>query len=101
MNEVMEQRYPASNWNIYAAQASDGDNWNDDSPLCSKLLNDKILPYVQYYSYIEITPHEHQMLWHEYDKLASQFPESFAMQQIVDAGDIYPVFRNLFQRKTT
>ncbi len=99
MQEVMEQRYPASDWNIYAAQASDGDNWNDDSPLCGKILNQSILPMVQYYSYIEITPHEHQMLWHEYDKLTSQFPDSFAMQQIVDAGDIYPVFRKLFQRK--
>jgi len=99
MQEVMEQRYPASDWNIYAAQASDGDNWNDDSPLCGKILSEKILPQVQYYSYIEITPHEHQMLWHEYDKLSGQFPDSFAMQQIVDTGDIYPVFRDLFQRK--
>ncbi|WP_250656994.1 YeaH/YhbH family protein [Alkalimarinus coralli] len=99
MNEVMEQRYPASDWNIYAAQASDGDNWNDDSPLCGKLLSEKILPMVQYYSYIEITPHEHQMLWHEYEKLSGQFEDSFAMQQIVDSGDIYPVFRKLFQKK--
>ena len=99
MQEVIEQRYPASDWNIYAAQASDGDNWNDDSPLCGKILSEKILPQVQYYSYIEITPHEHQMLWSEYDKLSGQFPDSFAMQQIVDAGDIYPVFRDLFQRK--
>ncbi|WP_224157166.1 DUF444 family protein [Escherichia coli] len=24
-------------WNIYAAQASDGDNWADDSPLCHEI----------------------------------------------------------------
>ena len=32
MHEVMTERYPINEWNIYAAQASDGDNWNDDSP---------------------------------------------------------------------
>ncbi|MGL4352073.1 MAG: YeaH/YhbH family protein, partial [Plesiomonas shigelloides] len=55
MQEIMEKRYPASLWNIYAAQASDGDNWADDSPHCRELLQQKILPFVRYYSYIEIT----------------------------------------------
>ncbi|MCQ9427626.1 YeaH/YhbH family protein, partial [Pseudomonas sp. LJDD11] len=32
MQEIMAERYPSNEWNIYAAQASDGDNWNDDSP---------------------------------------------------------------------
>ena len=100
MDEIMRARYPTSDWNIYAAQASDGDNWNDDSPLCAKLLRESILPYVQYYSYIEITPHEHQMLWHEMSALQNEFSDSFAMQQITEPADIYPVFRDLFQRRT-
>ncbi|SRR5690554_70749 len=99
MKDIIEERYPMADWNIYAAQASDGDNWNDDSPRCSKILANQILPQVQYYAYIEITPHEHQMLWYEYEKLLGQFPERFSMQQIVDAGDIYPVFRRLFQKQ--
>ena len=44
MNQIIEERYSPSEWNIYAAQASDGDNWNDDSPICSKLLAEEILP---------------------------------------------------------
>lgn len=99
MQSIMAERYPADEWNIYAAQASDGDNWNDDSPLCHQLLRESILPLVQYYSYIEITPHEHQTLWHELDKLNSDFNDRFAMQHITDASEIYPVFRELFQRK--
>lgn len=99
MHQVIEQRYSPAEWNIYAAQASDGDNWNDDSPVCGKLLSDQILPLVQYYSYVEITPQDHQMLWYEYEKLQQAHPESFAMQQIASAGDIYPVFRQLFERK--
>ncbi|MDX1452492.1 MAG: YeaH/YhbH family protein [Oleiphilaceae bacterium] len=99
MQEIMQKRYSSDEWNIYAAQASDGDNWNDDSPLCTKILRESILPYVQYYSYIEITPHEHQMLWHEFEKLSAEFQDNFAMQHITDASEIYPVFRKLFQRK--
>lgn len=34
MDEVVKERYDPGQWNIYAAQASDGDNWADDSPLC-------------------------------------------------------------------
>lgn len=99
MQQIIEARYSPAEWNIYAAQASDGDNWNDDSPVCGKLLSEQILPLVQYYSYVEITPQDHQMLWYEYEKLQQAHPESFAMQQIADAGDIYPVFRQLFERK--
>lgn len=99
MDDIVRERYPSADWNIYAAQASDGDNWNDDSPQCRKLLEERILPLVQYYSYIEITPLDHQMLWYEMEKLTSRFQDCFAMQQITDASDIYPVFRELFQKK--
>ncbi|MBH87137.1 YeaH/YhbH family protein [Marinobacter sp. BGYM27] len=99
MKQIVDARYSPSEWNIYAAQASDGDNWNDDSPICSKILAEQILPLVQYYSYVEITPQDHQMLWYEYEKILAQDPNSFAMQQISDPSDIYPVFRQLFERK--
>ncbi|MGP4844861.1 YeaH/YhbH family protein [Marinobacter sp. 1Y8] len=99
MKQIVDARYSPSEWNIYAAQASDGDNWNDDSPVCSKILAEQILPLVQYYSYVEITPQDHQMLWYEYEKILAQDPNSFAMQQISDPSDIYPVFRQLFERK--
>ncbi|WP_226704771.1 YeaH/YhbH family protein [Microbulbifer elongatus] len=99
MRDIMRERYPASEWNIYGAQASDGDNWNDDSSTCHKILIDDIMPHVQYYSYVEITPRDHQALWDEYRSVEQVFPEHFAMEQIVDVGDIYPVFRQLFTQK--
>lgn len=98
MQTVMDARYPESEWNIYGAQASDGDNWNEDSSLCQKLLSESILPKVQYFSYIEITQREHQALWYEYEGVQDRFPEAFAMQRITDARDIYPVFRKLFHK---
>ncbi len=101
MNEIVQERYSASEWNIYAAQASDGDNWDDDSPHCASLLSNQILPQVQYFSYIEITPQNHQALWHAYEKLSSEWPNEFAMAQIKEPGDIYTVFRKLFSKQNT
>lgn len=100
MDEIVQERYPANQWNIYAAQASDGDNWADDSPKCGKLLRDKILQYSRYFSYIEITNRSHQTLWHEYESLAETF-DNFAMQNIKQASDIYPIFREFFKKQTS
>lgn len=99
MRDIIEDRYPTDQWNIYGAQASDGDNWNDDSGTCYQVLCDAIMPMVQHYSYVEITPRDHQALWGAYEQVREQFPDHFAMQQIVEASDIYPVFRELFSRK--
>lgn len=99
MNEIIEDRYSPDEWNIYGAQASDGDNWGDDSSVCKEIMTDQLLPKCQYFSYIEITPMDHQALWHTYEEVRSLFPESFALQHIVGAADIYPVFRELFHKK--
>ena len=101
MDEILTERYSPSEWNIYAAQASDGDNWNDDSEACYKVLTEKLMPRLQYFSYIEITSREHQALWRSYESVSSDFPESFAMRQLEEPGDIFPVFRQLFQKKTS
>lgn len=98
MAEIMQARYPAAQWNIYAAQASDGDNWADDSPLCKELLTQQILPWVRYFSYIEITSRAHQSLWYQYETLVKSFPH-FAMENIRSVEDIYPVFRELFKKQ--
>ena len=99
MAEIMRDRYSPNEWNIYGAQASDGDNWNDDSPTCRKLLEDDILPLVQYFSYVEITKRSHQALWREYEQVAEKFPKQFAQRHIADVADIFPVFHELFQKK--
>ena len=100
MHSIIEERYPISEWNIYGAQASDGDNWTNDSPICHNLLADQLLPLMQYYCYIEITDRGHQELWQYYEKLAEAHSDAFALRGIEDYADIYPVFRELFQRQT-
>lgn len=99
MQEIIADRYPPSQWNIYGAQASDGDNWGEDSDVCREILINELLPACQYFSYIEITNNEHQALWNVYETIRQQYPESFALEHIRGAGDIYPVFRELFHKK--
>ncbi|HEY6898330.1 MAG TPA: YeaH/YhbH family protein [Rhodocyclaceae bacterium] len=99
MQQIIAERYSSSAWNIYGAQASDGDNWEDDSPRCRALLSEQIVPLVQYYAYIEITSGEPQNLWREYEKVSEEHPKRFAMQHIEGLPDIYPVFRELFKKR--
>ena len=98
MSDIQRKRYPQDQWNIYAAQASDGDNWADDTPLCAQLLQQQILPFTRHYSYIEITNRAHQSLWQQYQNLAATHPQ-FAIKHIKSVADIYPVFRELFQKQ--
>ncbi|WP_214000237.1 YeaH/YhbH family protein [Arsukibacterium sp.] len=98
MHEIILERFDPAQWNIYAAQASDGDNWTDDSAPCATLLANKLLPLVRYYAYIEITPRAHQSLWHEYEKLLAQH-DNIAIEHIRELADIYPVFRQLFKKQ--
>ena len=98
--DILRKRYPRNDWNVYVAQASDGDNWEGDSQRCSDILYKEILREVQYFAYVEITNGPHQNLWEEYLQVHQRHPEQFAIQHIEEMSDIYPVFRKLFERKT-
>lgn len=98
LDKVIDERYGAGSWNSYVAQASDGDNWDNDSVLCRQLLINTIMPKVQYYTYVEITDGPPQNLWEQYSQVPDHHP-NFAMQKIVTPADIYPVFRELFKKQ--
>lgn len=98
VSNIITDCYPTNDWNIYVAQASDGDNWNADSPYCQALLNEKIMPLVQYYAYVEIMPRHHQSLWNAYLNVKQQHP-NFAMQTISKPSEIFFVLHELFKRK--
>ncbi|PKO40794.1 MAG: hypothetical protein CVU30_15550 [Betaproteobacteria bacterium HGW-Betaproteobacteria-3] len=99
MQQVIEARYPPSEWNIYGAQASDGDNWHQDSTLCREILVNKLLPLSRYFAYVQVAD-EDQNLWEEYAKVKEEHA-NFAMQKITGVADIYPVFRELFKKAGT
>ena len=97
MEEVIRARYSPTEWNIYGAQASDGDNWHHDSGRCRELLTDKILPLCRYFAYVQVAEEE-QNLWTEYAQLAETC-KHFAMRKATEASMIYPVFRDLFKKE--
>ncbi|MBS0430237.1 MAG: YeaH/YhbH family protein [Proteobacteria bacterium] len=97
MRDIIRARYPSGEWNIYGAQASDGDNWHQDSGRCRELLDETILPACRYYAYVQVAEAE-QNLWQEYTQLAGIRP-NFAMRKVSSAQDIYPVFRDLFKKE--
>ncbi|WP_431478933.1 YeaH/YhbH family protein [Massilia eburnea] len=98
LNKVIDERFGSGSWNAYVAQASDGDNWDNDSVLCRQLLVNTIMPKVQYYTYVEITDGPPQNLWEQYAQIP-EYHQHFAMQKIVTPADIYPVFRELFKKQ--
>ncbi|MDO6477540.1 YeaH/YhbH family protein [Alteromonas sp. 1_MG-2023] len=97
MDEIIKERYTGSDWNIYAAQASDGDNWADDSPQCKQILMKELLPATRYFAYIEITERQHQSLWREYQQVENSC-DNFVCKHIQSVSDIFPVFRELFKK---
>jgi len=97
MEEIARARYPTSEWNIYGAQASDGDNWHHDSGRCRELLANQILPLCRYFAYVQVAEEE-QNLWDEYSTLAAD-SKAFAIRKVTEASQIYPVFRDLFKKE--
>jgi hypothetical protein len=108
MRRVVADRYPPADWNIYAAQASDGDNASGDSQRTARLLTQEILPACQYYAYIEVgRDGEHGMpgfprgptdLWRTYETLVAM-GAPMAMKKVRHRREIFPVFRELFQKQ--
>ncbi|MDB5446376.1 MAG: hypothetical protein JWQ97_1693 [Phenylobacterium sp.] len=105
MRRIVDERYAAADWNIYAAQASDGDNAGSDSATCIGLMEQEILPLCQYFAYVEVYDsrqasifHSSQNasdLWKDYHAIAAQH-RNFAMKRVFSKADVFPVFHQLF-----
>jgi len=107
MLEIQKERYATADWNIYAAQASDGYTQSGDARHCVDMLNELVMPLCQYYAYIEILD-EREMevfaseesgaeLWRAYRTVAAEWP-NFATKRIAKPADIFPVFHELFKK---
>jgi uncharacterized sporulation protein YeaH/YhbH (DUF444 family) len=108
MQRIVAERYSPDSWNIYAAQASDGDNSPNDGNTSATLLRDEILPVCQYYAYLEVGSDSDRMqtgfinhktsLWQTYETLQGKIA-NLAMRKVNHRREIYPVFRELFRRR--
>ena len=105
MHDIVRSRFRPSDWNIYAAQASDGDNSISDGEVAGRLLTDMILPVSQFFAYLEVGEAggytfdmPDSALWTLYDRLrANGVPLS--MRKVSERSEIFPVFHDLFHRR--
>jgi uncharacterized sporulation protein YeaH/YhbH (DUF444 family) len=108
IDEIVERDYHDGTWNIYGAQASDGDAFGDDGRESASFLEGLLLPKMQFFSYIEVAEEaRHKMhtapqatsLWKSYQAL--ERASNFSMRRVENRSEIYPALRGLFERKPT
>jgi uncharacterized sporulation protein YeaH/YhbH (DUF444 family) len=105
MNDIVRTRFRPADWNIYAAQASDGDNMTSDSALTGQLLTNNILPVCQFFAYLEVGEAANytfdmpdSSLWTLYERLRND-GAPLSMRKVSERGEIFPVFQDLFKRR--
>src|ERR1700753_3939963 len=106
MHDIVRSRFRPSDWNIYAAQASDGDNSSSDAEVTSRLLTENILPVSQFFAYLEVGEASgstfempDSSLWTLYQRLRSE-GAPLSMRKVATRSEIFPVFHDLFQRRS-
>jgi len=109
MLEVQQARFAQDRYNLYVAQASDGDNDLGDRQRVLDLMQARILPLVRYFAYVETGaergafPHEavrrRTELWDTYDSLSeSAGCEHLAMRRLSDGAAVWSVLADLFAK---
>jgi uncharacterized sporulation protein YeaH/YhbH (DUF444 family) len=109
MLKVQEERYPHERFNLYVAQASDGDNDSADRGRVTLLMQTRILPIVRYFAYVETAgdrstfPHaggrRKTELWDTYDALSGIAETAhLAMRRLHDGAGVWAVLADLFAK---
>jgi uncharacterized sporulation protein YeaH/YhbH (DUF444 family) len=105
MHEIVRSRFRPADWNIYAAQASDGDNSHADGEVVGRLLTELILPVSQFFAYLEVGEANgstfvmpDSSLWTLYQRLHDG-GAPLSIRKVTSRSEIFPVFRDLFHRR--
>ena len=48
---LIDEEFPASQWNVYCFQFSDGDNWGEDNEISLSMLRDRLVPQCNLFCY--------------------------------------------------
>ncbi len=98
--EIMKERYPSSEWNIYSAQASDGDNISSDNPKLIDKLED-LLPHIQSHYYVEVRDSEYYRgpsdILDLYEDLQAKYTGKMKVQEgLASPKDSLDTFKKFF-----
>lgn len=98
--------------NIYVAQISDGDNMETDNGTCSELLTDDILPFINYFAYVQVEQEgsspvssllsysRRNTLWSAYEAVSKDHT-NHVNKRVSHERDIFGVFRAFFSKTST
>ena len=107
--DIIQSEFSTDNYNIYVCQVTDGDNYDTDNQTCAQILTDKLLPLVQYMAYVEVIDKQgwdeypllqytNSRLYNTYEKVSNQ-NKHLQCVKVGAINEIYPVFRELFEKK--
>lgn len=109
INDIISKEYNLDDTNIYIAQASDGDNWDTDDDFSLDILEQKLLPVIQYFAYIQVeselqaqykVEHGFHDLYTLYETVVSKY-DNLNIRRIQQDRDVYPVLHELFKKATS
>lgn len=108
MLRVQQERFPPAQFNIYVAQASDGDNLHADAGEVAELMS-RILQRVRYFAYVETAEEEDSRfgtgrsletsLWGTYRAIVEGGAPQLAMRKLAEPAEVWSVFADLFRRE--
>lgn len=102
VNDIIKKEYDLETWNVYVAQASDGENWSQDDEKLYCVLDDEILPKVQYMAYVEVVDPEFSSfnfggsLFDFYEPLTNKY-QHFNKAVVLSADGVFKALRGLFK----
>lgn len=96
--ELIEERYPPSNWNIYTFHCSDGDNWGEDNDRAVE-LGQKLCELCNLFGYGEIKTSSYtSTIMSRY--LEDIHAENFTAVKIARKEDVWPAFVEMLAVET-
>jgi hypothetical protein len=91
--DLIKREFPASEWNIYCFQFSDGDNWGEDNNDCLSILTDEIIPHCNLYCYGQVeSPYGSGDFIRELRRLTEEY-ENLVLSEIPSKDAIYDSIR--------
>ena len=103
VNDIIDQRYHPTSWNIYVFQCSDGDNWPDDTPKTLSIM-ENLKSLSQLVGYCEINANPNESGWFADSRLSKVYlpiaDKKFKMADIHSKKDVWPAFNKFFSKRT-
>jgi hypothetical protein len=104
-NQIIRKEYD-TDWNVYVAHVSDGDNWDSDIPILNQELV-KLIPKCQYISYLEVIDpaiyggerSDTSSIMHSYETVKSMHPSHIGIAQAYETKHIFKALTSLFSKE--